>query len=93
MAHSLSAKKRIRQNEKRRLRNNVRKNRLKNAVRSFESALETKDQARIQDELNKVQKAFDKAKNHGILHRNNVDRQKGRMCRMARQTSAPNATS
>jgi small subunit ribosomal protein S20 len=83
MAHTLSAKKRVRQNHKRALRNRSRKERLKKAIRGFTSALEAGDAAAIDTELTKAQKAVDKARTKGILHRRNADRRKARLAQAA----------
>ncbi|MBN1257208.1 MAG: 30S ribosomal protein S20 [Planctomycetes bacterium] len=88
MAHSLSAKKRIRQNEKNRLRNRVRKEKLKKALRGFDEALKGDDKQVATEELKKVQKALDKAKTKGILHRRNVDRRKARLAKAVNRTLA-----
>jgi len=88
MAHSLSAKKRIRQNEKRRLRNRGRKERLKTALRGFQSALQSGEPQAINEELRKAQKALDKAQAKGILHRCNADRRKGRLALAANRALA-----
>jgi small subunit ribosomal protein S20 len=91
MAHSLSARKRIRQNEKHRRRNRGRRERLKGELRRFQSALESGDQGRIQEELAKAQKAVDKASTKGILHRRNADRRKARLAKAASRALAGNA--
>ena len=88
MAHSLSAKKRIRQNEKRRLRNRVRKERLKKALRGFDEAIKGDDKQIVPDELKKVQRALDKAETKGILHRRNADRRKARLAKAANRALA-----
>ncbi len=79
MANCASAKKRIRQNKKSMLRNKVRKERLKNATKEFVTALESGDKEKTKEELKKVHKAIDKAKNKGILHRKTADRKKSRL--------------
>ncbi|MHC4870273.1 MAG: 30S ribosomal protein S20 [Planctomycetota bacterium] len=79
MAHSLSAKKRIRQNKKRMLRNRVRKERLKSATKAFDAALESGDAGKTNEALRNITKAIDKAKTKGILHRKTADRKKSRL--------------
>lgn len=88
MAHSLSAKKRIRQNEKNRLRNRVRRERLKQALRSFDNAMNSGDSANIGAELQKAYKALDKARDKGILHRRTADRNKSRLARAANRAAS-----
>jgi small subunit ribosomal protein S20 len=89
MAHSLSAKKRIRQNEKRRLRNRSRKERLKKTLRAFQTALESGEESTIRGELSKVHKALDKASDKNIIHRRNADRRKSRLARAADRALQP----
>src|SRR5438105_11694000 len=54
VAHSLSAKKRIRQNEKHRARNRARKMLIKDLTRSFGAALQAGDAGKAGVELNKL---------------------------------------
>lgn len=89
MAHSLSAKKRIRQNEKRRLRNRVRRERLRKALRSFTEVLRSGDEQTIQAELQKVHKAVDKARTKGVLHRRTADRTKSRLALAVQRQTQP----
>lgn len=88
MAHSLSAKKRIRQNKKRMARNRVRKERLKSVTRSFTEAIDSGDEKKISEELSKVNKALDKAKTKGLLHRKTVDRKKSRLAKKANSVAS-----
>lgn len=83
MANSEAAKKRIRQNRKRYLRNRVRKERLKKALRAFDKALETKDQSTIAEELKKASKAVDHIGGKGLMHKNAISRKKSRLAKAA----------
>ncbi|KPJ50418.1 hypothetical protein AMJ40_03005 [candidate division TA06 bacterium DG_26] len=71
-----SAKKRMRQNEKRRVRNRMVKTRLKSlrkAVVSAESAPEA------QQLLRQAQESFDRASTKGIVHEKKAAREKSRL--------------
>jgi len=93
MAHSLSAKKRIRENRKRYLRNRVRKERLKAAVRGFTDALSNGDSTEIEAQLRRAEAALDKAQTKGILHRRTVDRRKARLAKAAQRAASGAPTS
>ncbi|MBT9258709.1 MAG: 30S ribosomal protein S20 [Clostridiales bacterium] len=77
MAHSLSAKKRIRQNEKRRLRNKARKSEMKTRTRRV---LKSIAQGVFDEEaLRLAIKAIDKAAQKGAIHKNQAARRKSRL--------------
>lgn len=79
MAHSLSAKKRIRQSIKRRARNRVRKGILKDQVKSFMTALTSGDLNKAKDELNKTVSRLDKVAAKNTIHRNAASRKRSRL--------------
>ena len=81
MAHSLSAKKRIRQSIKRRARNRSRKDVLKGQVKLFLSALAGGDVNKAQDELRKTVQRLDKVAAKGTIHRNAASRKRSRLTR------------
>ena len=78
-----SAKKRMRQTEKRSGRNRVRKERLKKAVKSFQTAIAKAEKPAVSEGLKKVSKALDKAGVKGVLHKNAVSRRKSRLAKLA----------
>jgi small subunit ribosomal protein S20 len=88
VAHTLSAKKRIRQNVKRRARNHWRKNRIKDAVRNFEEALSDGQQAAIQEALQKCYQELDKVAAKGTIHKNTASRKKSRLAARANKALA-----
>ncbi|MFH0910492.1 MAG: 30S ribosomal protein S20 [Planctomycetota bacterium] len=94
MAHSRSAKKRIRQQRKHHLRNLVRKERVKKALRAFSATVQKGDAAAVEAGLRTAHRALDKAGTKGILHRKTVDRRKGRLARTAhkRRMASSSAT-
>jgi len=81
MAHSKSAKKRIRQNERRRLRNKSQVTALRTQIKKMRQALEARDVQRAQAEYKLTVSALDKAVTKGVIHRNNANRHKARLAR------------
>ena len=88
MAHSASAKKRIRQNETHNARNRWRKERVKDAVRSFEEALSTHDTEKAAECLKAVFKQIDQVAAAGTIHKKTADRRKSRLTLMLNKASA-----
>jgi len=78
VAHSHSAKKRLRQNVKRRLANRSVKTHLKTRVKKFNAATAAGDVAEAKKQGLLLQKSFDKAVTHGVVHRKMADRKKSR---------------
>ena len=83
MAHSLSAKKRIRQNLKRNARNRARKDQLKTQVKAFTVALTGGDAGKAETELRKVTARLDKIAVKGTIHKNAAARYKSRLAKAA----------
>ena len=81
MAHSLSAKKRIRQNEVRRERNRANKSAIKTQIRKFSDALRANDLDKAQAEFRTVTKKLDQVAAKGVLHKNMASRKKSRLAR------------
>ncbi len=81
MAHSLSAKKRIRQSEKRRGRNRWRKDRVKEAIRQFEETLSAGNKEQAAQQLRNVSRLLDKVSAKGTIHKNTASRKKARLAR------------
>ena len=79
MAHSLSAKKRVRQNEKRRARNRQRKLLIKDELKSFTTAITAGDPAAASTELTKVVKRLDKVAAKHTIHKNTAARKRSRL--------------
>lgn len=87
MAHSLSAKKRIRQDVKRRGRNRWRKQQMKEALREFEEAVKAGDKAKAAEQLKVVYERVDKVAAKGTIHKNTANRRKSRLARMLNKIS------
>ncbi len=81
MAHSLSAKKRIRQNAKRRARNRWRKVQVRDAVKDFQTALQTGQKDKMSDALRICYKKLDQVAANGAIHKNTAARTKARLSR------------
>lgn len=81
VANSASAKKRIRQNEKRRLRNRGCKSAVKTETRKFLDLLSQGDLQAAQNVFATVQKKLDQVAAAGTVHRNTVARRKSRLSR------------
>jgi small subunit ribosomal protein S20 len=79
VAHSLSAKKRIRQNARRRARNRGRKRVIKEDVRAFESALAAQDKTKAAETLKTAIKCICQTAARGTLHRNAASRKISRL--------------
>ena len=81
MAHSLSAKKRIRQNAKRRGLNRWRKTQMKDAIRDFDEALKAGDKPKATEQLSVAFKQLDRTAAKGTIHKNTASRRKSRMAK------------
>jgi small subunit ribosomal protein S20 len=79
MAHSLSAKKRVRQNDVRRRRNHRRKEQFRDAMREYREAVLHASAEEAQQKLATVQKTLDRAAAKGVIHKNTANRTKARM--------------
>jgi small subunit ribosomal protein S20 len=92
VAHSLSAKKRIRQNEKRRARNRARKDLIKTEVKAFTAALTSTDFAKAEEQLNKVVSRLDKVASKKTIHKKTASRRRSRLTLKLNALKAKKAT-
>ncbi|MBU1076542.1 MAG: 30S ribosomal protein S20 [Spirochaetes bacterium] len=81
-ASNLSAQKRIRQSDKRRLMNKSLKSSLKTQFKLLEDAVESKNKKDALEILKGYVSMLDKAVKHNVLHKNNADRKKSRIMKM-----------
>ncbi|MDP9175604.1 MAG: 30S ribosomal protein S20 [Planctomycetota bacterium] len=81
MAHSLSAKKRIRQNLKNRARNRARKDMIKDQSKVYQTALASGDHAKAETELRVLVSKMDKVASKNTIHKNNAARKRSRLTR------------
>ena len=92
MAHSLSAKKRIRQSLKRRARNRARKEQIKTDVKSFLNVLGTGDVKKASEALNKVVSRMDRVATKHTIHKNAASRKRSRLTRRLNAAKAAGTT-
>ena len=85
MAHSLSAKKRIRQNITRRSRNRGRKARIRDLEKAFDQALIKEDLDQAQLQFRKLCGYLDRIALTSTLHKNTVARKKSTAARRLAQ--------
>jgi small subunit ribosomal protein S20 len=81
VAHSLSAKKRVRQSIKRRARNRFRKEQLKDQIKSFTSAVTHGDVKKAEEEFRKTAQRLDKVAAKHTIHKNQASRRRSRMAK------------
>jgi small subunit ribosomal protein S20 len=81
VAHSLSAKKRVRQNLRQRARNRARKESIKVELKAFTVAAATGDPAKAEAELRKVASRLDKVAAKGTIHKNTAARKRSRLAK------------
>ncbi len=79
MANLKSAIKRIKQNEKRRLRNRVFRGQARSYVRDARAAMLEENLEEARETTLKAVKALDKAAEKGVIHKNNASRRKSRL--------------
>lgn len=91
MAHSLSAKKRVRQNLKRRARNRARKEVLKEQNKSFLSALSGGNFTKAETELRLLTQRLDKVAAKGTMHKNTAARKRSRLTKRLNAVRAAKA--
>jgi len=81
VAHSLSAKKRVRQNEKRRVINRARKSRVKTKIKQLETALSGTDAKAAAEQFRLVAQELDKVASTSTMHKNTAARKKSRLAK------------
>jgi len=77
-----SAKKRVKITEKKTAQNREWKDRLKNAIKDMEKAVEAGDKEAAAEQLKETKKVIDKAVSRNIIHKNNAARKKSRLTKM-----------
>ena len=82
MPNTASAKKRLRQNEKLRLRNRAAKSKMRSQLRAFREAVKAGDSEKAQAEYQAAQKSLDKAAGKRLIHKNAAARTKSRLVKM-----------
>jgi small subunit ribosomal protein S20 len=79
VAHTKSAKKRLKQNAKRRLRNRFYMSTLRSAVKKYRQALEAGEIAEAEAMLPQVIRTIDKTQSKGVIKKNNASRHISRL--------------
>ncbi|WP_428389623.1 30S ribosomal protein S20 [Mucisphaera sp.] len=88
MAHSLSAKKRVRQNIKSRARNRWRKRNLHEALVEYDEAILHASPEEAKKQLDGLYKLIDRTAAKGVIHKRTADRQKSRLAARLNAKSA-----
>ncbi len=89
MANTASARKRIRQTERRTARNQARKSRMRTFVKKVEVAIAGGDKALAAAALKAAQPEMQRAAGKGVIHRNTVARKLSRLSRTIKGLAAP----
>lgn len=79
MAHSVSAKKRIRQNQTHRARNRWRLRTMREAIKAFQTKLSAGDNSGAKDALKTACAVIDKTAQKGVIHKGQAARRKSRL--------------
>jgi len=81
VAHSLSAKKRVRQNEKKRTINRTRKSQVKTKIKQFQETLSEGDAEAATEQLRLVTAKLDKTAATSTMHKKTAARKKSRLAK------------
>jgi small subunit ribosomal protein S20 len=91
LAHSLSAKKRLRQSLRRQERNRGRKTEARTAVRKAREAIAAGGKDEAAEAVRQASQVLDRVAAKGNLHRNNARRRKARLAHALTSAGAPAA--
>ena len=81
MAHSLQAKKRAKQNTKRKTTNRARKSQVKTQIKHFEAAVEKGDAEAATEQYRLLTKKLDKTASTSTMHKKTAARKKSRLAK------------
>jgi small subunit ribosomal protein S20 len=81
VAHSISAKKRVRQNAKRKLINRSRKSRIKTQIKRLEQELTGGSAEKSKEQFLQVSRNLDKIASGGTMHKRTIARKKSRLAK------------
>ena len=84
MPNTPSAKKRLRQNDKRRLQNRSAKSSMRTQIRRLREAVQSGDSEKAQTEFQAVQKRIDQAASKKLIHKNAAARTKSRLSKLVK---------
>ena len=88
MPHTKSAKKRLRQNEKRRLRNRAAKSAIKTQIKKVLAVAKEGNLEQLRQEYNLAAKRLDKAAAKRVVHPNLAARKKSQLARLLNEKQA-----
>jgi small subunit ribosomal protein S20 len=88
MPNTSSAKKALRQNQTRRLKNRSQRSSLRTLIKKFREAAAGDDKAAAETAFRTVVKRLDQAAAKNLLHKNTAARTKSRLSRLLRQPAA-----
>lgn len=93
MAHSISARKRVRQNLKNRARNRWRVKAMRDAIKNFVQKVTYGTEAEATEAFQAVSKIVDKSASKGVIHKNQAARRKSRLVKRlkAKVTAGPSS--
>jgi small subunit ribosomal protein S20 len=91
VAHSLSAKKRVRQNAKKKAINRARKSEVKTGIKRLEDVIKTGDAAAAKEQLKAVARDLDKVSSTSTMHKNTAARKKSRLAKRVNALKAKTA--
>jgi small subunit ribosomal protein S20 len=92
VAHSISAKKRVRQNARKRIVNRARKSRVKTITKQFESAITAGNVESAGEQLRIVSRKLDKTAATSTMHKRTAARKKSRLAKKLNKLKAKAAT-
>ncbi len=92
MAHSLSAKKRVRQSEKRRAINRARKSQIKTQIKRFEATLSGGNLEAASEQYRLIAQKLDKVAATSTMHKRTAARKKSRLAKRLNSLKAKNVT-
>lgn len=81
MAHSLSAKKRVRQNATKRTLNRSRKSQVKTQIKHLETTMDEGKVAEAQEQFKQLTKKLDKVASTSTMHKKTAARKKSRLAK------------
>ncbi len=88
MVQSLSAKKRVKQNAKRRLINRARKSQVKTQIKHFEATLASEDVEAASEQYRLVARKLDKTAATSTMHKKTASRKKSRLAKKLNELKA-----
>lgn len=89
MPHTPSAKKRLQQDEKRRVKNRAAKRAIKTQIKKVEALAESGPAEQLLQEYNLAAKRLDKAAAKRVIHPNLAARKKSQLAKLVRRKPAP----